>query len=234
MWPLTLLANFQAGMEAYERGDFAMALEEWRPLALQGNASAQNNLGVLYDKGLGVAEDDAEAVRWYGMASEQVDTNPRSSLSVYYGQSVPQDYVEALRRFRLGAEGTASLMGLVSRHGNAAAQYNLGVMYNNGLGVAEAVRWYRMAAEQEHANARTILGFMYGTGQGVPQDHSAAARWHRLAAEQRRQDHAEAMQSYRRAAEQKYADAWRHIRQMRTHTSELCQRAVQLRCVTGK
>ena len=46
----------------------------------------------------------------------------------------------------------------------------------------EAVRWYRLAAEQGHAFAQASLGMMYGTGQGVPQDFVTAHMWYNLAA----------------------------------------------------
>ena len=69
-----------------------------------------------------------------------------------------------------------------------AAQYNLGVMYRNGRGVSrdqtEAVRWYRLAADQGDARAQYHLGVMYGNGRGVPQDQTEAVRWFRLAADQ--------------------------------------------------
>ena len=55
-----------------------------------------------------------------------------------------------------------------------SAQFNLGLMYDKGEGVpqddAEAVRWYRLAAEQGHAEAQANLGWMYDAGRGVPQD----------------------------------------------------------------
>ena len=58
---------------------------------------------------------------------------------------------------------------------------NLGVMYCNGLGVAQdysaAMKWYRMAADQGHAQAQGNLGIMYNGGQGVPQNTSEALRW---------------------------------------------------------
>ncbi len=54
-------AGFDEGVAAYNRGDYATALREWRPLAKQGNAKAQHNLGVIYDKGRGITQDDAEA-----------------------------------------------------------------------------------------------------------------------------------------------------------------------------
>ena len=91
------------------------------------------------------------------------------------GQGVPQDYVEAVRWYRLAAD-----------QGYATAQANLGVMYADGQGVpqdyVEAVRWYRLAADQGHARAQGNLGVMYGTGEGVPQDYVQAHMWFNLAA----------------------------------------------------
>ncbi len=84
-------------MAAFDRGDYATALREWRPLAEQGDATAQYNLGAMYDKGQGVPQDDAEAVRWYRKAAEQGFALAQYNLGrMYYkGQGVPQDYVQA-------------------------------------------------------------------------------------------------------------------------------------------
>ena len=57
--------DLNKGVDAYNAGDYATALQEFRPLAEQGNASAQNNLGWMYYKGQGVPQDYAEAVKWY-------------------------------------------------------------------------------------------------------------------------------------------------------------------------
>ena len=51
-------ADYQKGKTAYNRGDYATALREWKPLAEQGNADAQNNLGVMFYKGRGVIQDN--------------------------------------------------------------------------------------------------------------------------------------------------------------------------------
>ncbi len=90
-------ADLQAGWEAYARGDYATALKELRPLAEQGGASAQSNLGWMYAEGRGVAQDDNEAVRWYRLAAAQGHTKARSNLGGMYfsGTGVPQDYVQA-------------------------------------------------------------------------------------------------------------------------------------------
>ena len=58
------MADFKKGTAAYEAGDYATALKEWRPLAEQGNTDAQYGLGLLYDSGKGVPRDNAEAARW--------------------------------------------------------------------------------------------------------------------------------------------------------------------------
>jgi TPR repeat protein len=75
-----------------------------------------------------------------------------------------------------------------AEQGNAAAQNNLGWMYQNGQGVtrdyAQAADWYRKAATQGNAIAQSHLGWMYYSGKGVTQDYAQAAEWHRKAAEQ--------------------------------------------------
>jgi TPR repeat protein len=61
-------------------------------------------------------------------------------------------------------------------------------MYAKGEGVpkddAEAVKWYRKAAEQGLAEAQYNLGVMYDEGEGVPKDDAEAVKWYRKAAEQ--------------------------------------------------
>ena len=72
--------------------------------------------------------------------------------------------------------------------GDPSAQANIGLMYANGQGVLqndpEAVRWYRMAADQGNAIAQSNLGTMYQFGRGVLQNDAEAVRWYRMAADQ--------------------------------------------------
>ena len=76
----------------------------------------------------------------------------------------------------------------LAENGNVIAQYNLGVYYYNGVGVAvdysEAVKWSRKAAEQGDAAAQSNLGVCYYTGNGVPQDYAEAVKWFQMAADQ--------------------------------------------------
>ena len=90
-------AGFAEGYAAFERGDYATALREWRPLAEQGDADAQYNLGIMYENGRGVPQDYAEAVKWYRKAAEQGHASAQRNLGYMYdkGKGVPQDYVQA-------------------------------------------------------------------------------------------------------------------------------------------
>ena len=87
------------------------------------------------------------------------------------------DFETALKEWRPLAE-----------QGDSYAQYNLGLMYDYGLGVIEdytlAVYWYRQAAEQGHAKAQYNLGYMYESGRGIAKDDTQAVYWFRKAAEQ--------------------------------------------------
>ena len=81
-----------------------------------------------------------------------------------------------------------SLFRSLAAQGDVMAQYNLGLMYDNGTGVAqdykEAVRLYGLAAAQGLAKAQSNLGVMYANGQGVAQDYKEAVRLYGLAAAQ--------------------------------------------------
>lgn len=72
--------------------------------------------------------------------------------------------------------------------GNATAQNRLGLLYNEGRGVAQdflqAKRWFDKAAEQGHAGAQVNLGTLYLLGHGAPESDQMALFWFRRAAEQ--------------------------------------------------
>lgn len=63
-------ADFKAGQDAYSRGDHKKALEEWEPLARQGNTLAQLHLGLMYERGHpGVPKDLQKALEWFEKAA---------------------------------------------------------------------------------------------------------------------------------------------------------------------
>ncbi len=148
-------AGFDEADAAYQRGDYETALRELRPLANQGNANAQNNLGRMYARGEGVPRDDAEAVRWFRKAAERGYAKAQYNLGTMYhkGEGVPQDHAEAVRWYRKAAD-----------QGYAEAQNNLGVMYREGWGVLQdyvrAHMWYSIAAENFWLGAKHEMAVM--------------------------------------------------------------------------
>jgi hypothetical protein len=140
-------ADFQKGVDAYNRGDYATALREWKPLAEQGNAPAQTNLGVMYAKGRGVPQNFETAMKLHTLAAEQGNVLAQFNLGLMYedGHGVPKNYKTAVRWYRLGAE-----------QGYARAQSNLGAMYADGQGVLQdyvrAHMWFDIAASSGHEN----------------------------------------------------------------------------------
>ena len=109
-------ADFQKGLTAYESGDYATALREWKPLAEnKGFRSlfypkkevmiAQYNLGLMYDEGQGVPQDYKTAVKWFTLAAEQGDAFAQRDLGLMYarGEGVPQDNIYAHMWYNIAA-----------------------------------------------------------------------------------------------------------------------------------
>jgi TPR repeat protein len=125
-------------------------LAEIRAGADKGDAKAQYELGRAFFSGiLGVAKDEAEAVKWFRKAAEQNVADAQFSLGVCYAndRGVTKDDAEAVKWFRKAAEQNL-----------ADAQYNLGVCYDSGEGVAkdevEAYKWWLLAAGQGNDDAK--------------------------------------------------------------------------------
>src|SRR5208283_2747356 len=119
--------DVEAGIKAYQGGDYKTALSLLSMAAVQGNAAAQTNIGLMYYKGQGVSKDYEQAARWYEMAADQGYAAAQFNLGYMYdqGQGVLQDYKKAAAWYRLAAD-----------QGYAKAQANLGVMYYKGIGVS--------------------------------------------------------------------------------------------------
>ncbi len=96
-------AGFQDGLLAYHRGDHAVAMEIWRPLAERGNASAQYMVGYLYAQGEGVEASSRTAAKWYRKAADQGDPDAQLNLGLMYvnGVGVKKSYVSAYKWFAL-------------------------------------------------------------------------------------------------------------------------------------
>jgi uncharacterized protein len=96
---------FEDAVAAYTRGDYATALQIFRRLADQGNATAQYDLAVMYGQGQGVPQDYAQVLSWYRKAAEQGVVAAQHNLGVSYfsGQGVTRDNVLAHMWLNLAA-----------------------------------------------------------------------------------------------------------------------------------
>jgi hypothetical protein len=90
---------------AYQSADYATAYRLFRPLANQGNATAQTNLGVMYGDGQGVPQNYTEALNWFRKAADQGDAGAQYNLGIMYrdGRGVQRNYVLAHMWLNLAA-----------------------------------------------------------------------------------------------------------------------------------
>ena len=101
----TSSADYQKGVDAVLRRDFATALREWEPLAEQGDATPQFQLGWMYEEGHGVTQDYKTAIKWYKLSAEQGYAYSQTALGHMYenGHGVLQDYARAYMWFNIAA-----------------------------------------------------------------------------------------------------------------------------------
>lgn len=142
-----------------------------------GDVSAQHELGMMYEHGLGMPKDQQAAIFWYTSAAQSGSEHAQYKLAGMYesGHVVGQDYAIALKWLRKAAEA-----------GLAEAQYKIGFYLEQGRGTqqkySEAAAWYISAASQGMPDAQFRLGLLYETGKGVPRDPESAVRYYTEAA----------------------------------------------------
>ncbi|MES1974705.1 MAG: SPOR domain-containing protein [Pseudomonadota bacterium] len=116
-------ADVKAGVDAWSRGEYRKAVEEWRPAAIAGDADAQFNLGQAYKLGRGVPVDMAMAESWYRKAALQGQIEAEANYGLILFQNGKR------------TEALPWLEKSVAR-GEPRAQLVLGTMLYNGDGVA--------------------------------------------------------------------------------------------------
>ncbi len=172
----SVCGDFQAGVDAYERGDYETALQEFQPLAEGSDPKAQFRLGWMYGHGEGVIQNDEEAVEWYRKAAQQDHVIAQFNLGARYatGEGVVQNNEEAIKWYEKAIE-----------QGPAGDHAILGVRYVNGAGVAQdygkALKCFRKAVEGSNTIAQLYLGTMYESGMGVDQNYVTAYMWYHRA-----------------------------------------------------
>ena len=136
----------QDGARYFQKGDYSHALAAWRPLADQGNAVAQNGLGIMYLGGKGVTQNTSEALRYMSLSAASGSPLGQNNLGGLYrdGKGVTRDYAKAAQWFSAAAA-----------QGSSAGMYNLGLMYETGQGMKtdlpRSYMWYALAADQGDA-----------------------------------------------------------------------------------
>jgi TPR repeat protein len=170
---------FNDGIAAYDQGDYATALKILRPLAEHGDAKAQFRIGVMYDAGEGVPQDQAEAAKWYRKAGHQGVLLAQDRLGLMYlaGQGVSQNSAES-----------AVWFGKASDQGDDNAQWQLADAYAEGRGVAQdcvaAYMWYSVVVSRSPRSEfydlaarkrETLAGKM--TRDQIAQAEKRASEW---------------------------------------------------------
>ena len=155
-----------------------LSAEWYTKAAAQGNANAQNNLGSMCGRGVGVARNEVEALRLYRLAAKQGLAPSMCNLAEYLdlGKGCEKNPVLAVLWMKRAAE-----------LGDASAQGQLGALYGQREGCPlpinykEALRMSRLSADQENLLAMCNLGGIYENGQGVPRDLDGGCRLYRKA-----------------------------------------------------
>ena len=131
------------GIDAFEKGDYAKALEIWRKEAVQGDREAQFYLGYLYDSGQGVEEDNATAASWYSKAAVKGQTSAQFNLAAMFvnGDGVVRDQVLAYMLFDLAGDIDP----------DAARERDQLIPYMTPLQIARANRLARLARRGDMA-----------------------------------------------------------------------------------
>ena len=145
------------GYLLYNANDYAFAVGFWKLAADKGDATAMKNVGVCYENGQGVPQDNAKALEWYKRL-EAVDSergkkaianlqNPINQANAAYRAG---DYAKAVELYRKAAD-----------MGNASAMHGLGTCYATGNGVtkdfAKAIEWYKKAIANGSEDAKKYL-----------------------------------------------------------------------------
>jgi tetratricopeptide (TPR) repeat protein len=145
----------------------------------KGNASAQNSIGFLYQRGWGVQKDYTLALKWFMKAATENNSNAQNQIGVFFrkGFGVKVNHRTAFEWYAKSA-----------KNGNTAGQCNLAWMYYDGSGTKQdykkAMQWFLKAAEKNSHDAQYQVGFMYYHGYGLQQaDYMTALGFFNLAIE---------------------------------------------------
>jgi uncharacterized protein len=177
-----IMLNSSLIAEGPSKIDSITPIDELKSLSAQGNADAMLELGERMIQGQGIDTNMVEGRQWIQKAADAGNSQAWYDLGMIYsnGMGVELNMPESMNYFRKGAD-----------LGNSDCQTSLGLFYQAGDKIpggvkadpAEAAKWYRLAADQNHQEAIYHLAQLYLWGQGVAVDSIEAAKWFRKGAE---------------------------------------------------
>lgn len=148
------------GIRLYYSQHYKEAAPHLMRAAKKGDARAQSALGLMYQEGLGIEQDDKKAGKWFKKAAEQGRADAQTFLGMLYcqGRGVEKDFTIARKWFEKAAIA-----------GNVDAQTFLGNLYYKGIGVAKddikAGYWLQKAAIAGDTDAQATLNDMLDSNQ---------------------------------------------------------------------
>ena len=196
-------SNYDAGLAAYYRGHYEMAMYDFEQRAVQGDPVAQFCLGFMYKHGKGVPSDPHKAIKWYAKAAKRDHAPAQNDLGVMFlrrweelellerktGRSDLQPNMESCLEIAFGWFRKAA------KHGNPTSQFNLASHAAMLVKIMppetpDLNKWseaaifaYRDAASRGYAPAQNELGKIYQFGLlEIDQDSKQALQWYLKAA----------------------------------------------------
>lgn len=150
--------------------DWKSVFNIMQPLALEGNVLAQSNLGMLYNLGRGVQQDQEKAYWWFSEAAERGSIRAINNLAMMYYQGgyVKKDIPQAIKLF----ETTAKSKDL-------DAMMMLSEIYLKQKNEAKAFEWVKKAVDLDNPLAKLRLGIFYEEGIGTKANKSLASLMYR-------------------------------------------------------
>ena len=158
---------FTAGLTALSREHATTAYRAWLKVAEKGDAEGQNNVGFLYERGLGVSQDYKQAEAWYMMASAQGLPSAKHNLAMltYKGHINNKDWRKSVEWLK-----EADQMDF------GPSTYMLGVLYMRGEGIFKdrdvAFELFKKAAKLGEARGQYMVGYIHQSGMLHPDEES--------------------------------------------------------------
>ena len=193
VFPLMSHADqLEDGTAAMKNGDYEAAYKLLYPLAVEGNATAQDCVGTMLSEGLGVGKDEIQAVSWYEKSAGQGNAQAQYGLGVMYfnGQGVEKDLQKGLSYINKAAQqglviaqqDAYALSFKIAQEGDVVASHNVAYMCLKGwageVNPYDCVKLLETAAQNGFTKSAAALVHIYSEGRyGIEPDEEKAAYW---------------------------------------------------------